>query len=115
MTNRIDHKDCLHEATSKDRAACRKWHAEREAFVDEILAALPSDDFLHDWCLRGANRFHIDDRPEQGWNRREAAHQLAKYFAPSGDEDRDANRRRNGHTITTSASQIRSIILRAYS
>lgn len=120
MTNRIDHKDCLHEATSKDRAACRKARASQDAahevLIQALLDAMPENDGLgYDWLMRGASIFggyaghEVLKTPI---TRREAAEALLSYFGPSGDEDRDARRRANGYTVTTSASQIRSIILR---
>lgn len=119
MTNRIDHKDCLHEATSKDRAACRKARREaetaHEVLVQALFEAMPSNDLGGDWLLRGAAKFNTDEAPVLGRNRRQAADALISYFAPSGDQARDDYRRRNGYIITTSASQIRSIILRSFS
>ena len=121
MTNRIDHKDCLHEATSSARAICRKARREaeaaHEALVQALFEAMPSNDrFGIDWLLRGAAKFNTDEvQPENGRNRRQAADALISYFAPSGDQAKDDYRRRNGYIITTSASQIRSIILRSFS
>ena len=112
MTNRIDHTDCLHEATAKDRAACRKDRASAAAALEVLILALfdamPATGEIRDWLTYGASCFgdtYTSDR-------REAALALLAYFGPSGDEDRDASRRRNGYLVTTDAYEIRRTILR---
>ena len=112
MTNNTAHANCDHEATKAARAACRKARnskaAAHEALIQALFEAMPAEGDYKDWLLYGGSAFggvHTSDR-------REAAEALLAYFAPSGDEDRDARRRANGYTVTTSASTIRSIILR---
>lgn len=105
------HANCDHEFTKAARATCRKVRAEaaneRNTWIDALLAAMPENDLGIDWLVRGAQNFS----DYRGDNRIEAANALLDYFAPSGDEARDASRRRNGYVITTDAYRIRSIIL----
>lgn len=113
MTNRIDHTNCDHEATPRDRAACRKAQAEAaaatEVLIQALFAAMPEGE-LHDWLLRGAYTF----ASYEGSDRREAAEALLSYFGPVGEAE-DARRRANGYIVTTDASTIRRTILRRHS
>ena len=119
MTNRIDHTDCLHEATSKDRAACRKAKADTSAALAlavatllEVFASRTMDwDSDTKWVFYAARRF----ASYEGSDATEAATAVLSYFAPSGDEDRDRNRKANGYTITTDPHTMVSITLRAAS
>lgn len=118
MTNRIDHTDCPHEATSKARAACRKDRASLEtlinAQVDALLAASAEKAMFGDdtkWVFYGARRFADFD----GTDAREAAAALIAYFAPTGDADQDARRRANGYLVTEDPATMISTVLRAAS
>lgn len=108
-----NHSNCDHPATKAGRAACRKARATGQVEAQALIAFFDScsNTLGIDWVIRGAARFGS----YQGTDRMEAAAALVAYFAPSGDDARDADRRRNGYTITTSPSEIRSIILRAAS
>jgi len=114
MTN---HRDCDHPATKAARAKCRKARTEAAAKVDtaalELISYIDSRPNFGgiDWVLRGAGAFGS----YQGEDRTEAARALLDYFGPSGDEDEDRSRIRNGYTITTSPSTIFSIICRRFS
>lgn len=107
------HTNCDHEATPRDRAACRK---DRASGIAEAIRLL---DFLNEgnafepdkWVWYGARRF----ARYEGTDRIEAAKALLLHFAPSGNDLADDARRRNGYTITTDFRTIRSIIFRAAS
>jgi hypothetical protein len=115
----LDHTDCAHEATKKDRAACRKAHAELADIttrqIDDLLevfaeraSGLASP--TH-WVFYAARRF-ADYRGEDP---RQAAWAVLEYFTPSGDDEADARRIRNGYTITTNIHTMLRITLRAAS
>lgn len=104
------HADCDHDLTPAARAACRKVrkaaiaaHIEERANLIQVLR--------NEWVFKAASRFgkvRTDDINE-------AADAVIAYFAPSGDDDKDARRRANGYTVTTNAHTIRSIVLRSFS
>jgi len=101
------------EDCHKPQGALRphKARVEAAAKIDTLLQVL-DDRFLgRNWVFSGAARFADNYTKDP----REAAAAVLAYFAPSGDESRDAYRRRNGYTITTDTGIIRHIILRAAS
>lgn len=116
MTTTTAHANCDHEATKAARAACRKARSSataiRDAQVADLLAAYDRgyQTRPNAWVLNSAAKFakvHTDDPII-------AANALLDFFAPSGDEVRDAARRANGYTITTDASTIASITIRSF-
>ena len=122
-TNKNTHADCYHDSTKSDRAKCRREraqtaqveaaaHAARLIAANELIGVLGAN-----WVTKGAITFAdftYADSQAPGADL-EAALALLAYFAPSGDEDTDRRRRANGYTITTSAYEIRRIILRRFS
>lgn len=105
MTN---HTNCEHDRTPAARAACRKArknlaHIEARIELINVLGA--------EWVLKAAWRFGSLQTTDVV----DAADAILGYFAPSGDEARDRGRRANGYIITTSAREIRSIVLRSFS
>lgn len=122
-TNKNTHADCYHDSTKSDRAKCRRERAQAaQAEVAERAARLVAANELIEvlganWVTKGAitfTDFTYADSQAPGADL-EAALALLAYFAPSGDEDHDRRRRANGYTITTSAYEIRRIILRRFS
>lgn len=122
-TNKNSHRDCYHDATKNERAKCRRERAQaaqveaaeraaRLIAANELIVVLGAN-----WVTKGAitfTDFTYADSQAPGADL-EAALALLAYFAPSGDEDHDRRRRANGYTITTSAYEIRRIILRRFS
>lgn len=108
------HANCLHESTKADRAACRKATADLMVRAQTLISVLDADNITSaDWVGYAASRFaDVDLRTT---DRLDQALAVLAYFAPTGDDDRDARRRANGYTITTDPRTIRSIILRAAS
>lgn len=117
------HADCYHDSTKSERAKCRRERAqaaqaEAAAHAARLIAANELIEVLGaNWVTKGAitfTDFTYADSQAPGADV-EAALALLAYFAPSGDEDADRRRRANGYTITTSAYEIRRIILRRFS
>lgn len=122
-TNKNSHADCYHDSTKSERAKCRRNRAQvaqveaaeraaRLIAANELIGVLGAN-----WVTKGAitfTDFTYADSQAPGADL-EAALALLAYFAPSGDEDHDRRRRANGYTITTSAYEIRRIILRRFS
>lgn len=115
----LDHTDCAHEATKKDRAACRKAHAELAEIttrqIDDLLEVfasrasyLSSPTYWVFWAARQFAHYKGDDPRQAAWA-------VLEYFTPSGDEEADNRRRRNGYTITTNIHTMLSITLRCAS
>lgn len=109
------HADCDHERTPAARAACRKARkaaaAERVEARASLIKALGGDMQYDRWVFKAASRFGKVRTSDID----EAADAVLDYFLPSGDDDKDARRRANGYTITTSPHTMRSIILRSFS
>ena len=109
-TNRTAHTNCDHEATPAARAKCRKLRkAAAQAHLDAQAAVI--DALGQEWLFKAASRFGKVRTSDS----LEAADAVIAYFFPSGDEDKDARRRANGYTVTTSAYEIRRIVLRSFS
>lgn len=107
------HSDCSHDATKTARAKCRKDRAAIDIEARDLLHFLRSDTHSDpDYWVHFAAR-HFAQVTEGTATEKSRA--ILDYFAPSGDDRKDARRRANGYTITTSHSQIRSIILRVAS
>lgn len=106
------HANCDHEATSSARALCRKARADRQVLVEGIASYFEDhvNDRFYDWLLRGAWRFGS----YQGNDHLEAASALLEYFFPANEATHD-RRRRDGYTVTTSPSVMRSVILNSFS
>jgi V8-like Glu-specific endopeptidase len=105
MTN-TTHSNCSHEATPSARATCRKARQARTAEVAAARAIIGSD-----WALTAAH----DWTDYKGDDDFEATAAVLAYFAPSGDDRKDARRLADGYIITTSAARIRSLILTRHS
>ena len=116
MTTHADHD---HEATRAARAACRKAiaaaevadHKARTELVRVLNKGYQYSNLENGWLFYAARRF-ADYR---GSDLAEAVTAVQSYFYPSGDQNKDDYRRRNGYTITDNPYTIRSIIVRAAS
>lgn len=114
----IDHRNCAHEATSKDRAACRKARAEaaasRTTCIADLIEVFNEARYIpspNHWIWYAAQRFaHYE-----GTDLNEAAAAILDHFYPSGDEAQDARRRANGYLITESAYHMLQTTLHAAS
>lgn len=83
----------------------------------ELIEVLRERDVRQDgWLAKACYRF-TGEAPELDTDEdvRQAARRVLNHFAPSGDPEKDADRVRNGYTVTRDARQIRSIILRSFS
>lgn len=113
----LNHTDCPHPATKKDRAACRKERAQatatRTAQVADLIEVFTAgwEPHPNHWIWYAARRFASYD----GDNLLEAANAILDHFHPSGDAATDDNRRRNGYIITENPHFMRSITLRSAS
>lgn len=122
-TRRTAHSECYHDATKAARAQCRRERAQAEEIEAAAQAArlVAANELIEvlgaSWVTKGAITFtdftYADSQVPEA--EVPAALALLAYFAPSGDEDYDRRRRANGYTITTSAYEIRRIILRRFS
>ena len=113
MTTTIDHTNCDHEATKVARAACRKARTARTALCAELIEVFNEGSYPtpHHWVWYAARRF----AKYEGDDLYEAADSILTHFLPSGDEEKDAYRRRNDYIITEDLHRMRSITLRAAS
>ena len=110
----IDHRNCDHEATSKDRAACRKARAVRDSRAFDLIRDFNSTSYqpaTNYWVFYAANKF----AGYQGDIVLEAAHAILDYFSPSGDEAKDNRRRANGYLVTDHIPTMLSTTLHAAS
>jgi hypothetical protein len=110
-----NHANCDHESTKAARATCRKDRASRTSLKAELLTIFATKTFPYEddakWVRYAAGRFcnYTGDDLDI------AAGAILSYFLPSGDADQDANRRRNGYTVTDNIHTMLSITLRAAS
>lgn len=116
--NRIDHSNCDHDRTPAARAACRKARANEDTFQAalrrELIEVFNSANYIpssNHWVFYAARRF----ANYTGDDLDIAAGAVLAYFRPTGDEAQDANRRRNGYTVTTDPRNMLRITLRAAS
>lgn len=110
----INHANCSHEATPKDRAACRKARAARESRAFDLIRDFNSTSYspaTNYWVFYAANRF----AGYQGNVPLEAALAILDYFSPSGDEAKDDRRRANGYLVTDHIPTMLSTTLHAAS
>jgi hypothetical protein len=112
--NRIDHSNCSHDRTARDRAACRASRSSRQALKADLIRIfneanyIPSENYWIWYAARHFGSYTGDDLDI-------AAGAILSYFLPSGDDAQDANRRRNGYTITEDIYTMLRITLRAAS
>jgi hypothetical protein len=111
------HADHDHDNTKAARALCRKnaFLADSTAKA-EVLACISTFRGLaaayerdqDEWIWYGVRAFTA----YKGTDIYEATRALLDYFAPTGDDAKDARALADGHLITTDPYAIRRIILR---
>lgn len=110
-----NHANCDHESTKAARATCRKDRASRTSLKANLLTIFASPTFAEEddakWVWYAARRF----ANYTGDDLDIAAGAVLAHFLPSGDDAQDANRRRNGYTVTDNIHTMLSITLRAAS